>query len=246
MSPWEQMLADHYWPKSAQYFPLVTAHLNQHYQNLLAFESLDLPREGLQTLGLYPVVDSVEWLNRLMPLGINIIQLRLKNKTKQELRVEIQAAVELSKQFDCRLFINDFWQLAIEYGAYGVHIGQEDLFDADLSAIQQAGLRLGISTHGCYEFLLAQQLQPSYLAIGAIFPTKTKDMTGQIQGVENLQQTLQLATDIPVVAIGGINHARAEKGWQTGGDSIAVVTAITEADSPEASLKQFVELLTRH
>jgi hydroxymethylpyrimidine kinase/phosphomethylpyrimidine kinase/thiamine-phosphate diphosphorylase len=227
------------WPKSAQYFPLITDHLNQHYQDLSAFKSLGLSRDGSQKLGLYPVVDSVEWLKRLMPLGINIIQLRLKNKTKQELKSEIKAAVELSKQFDCRLFINDFWQLAIEYGAYGVHIGQEDLSDADLNIIQQSGLRLGISTHGCYEFLLAQQLRPSYLAIGAIFPTKTKDMTGQIQGVENLRQTLQLASDIPVVAIGGINHQLAEQVWQTGVDSVAVVTAITESKNAEIAVKQF-------
>jgi hydroxymethylpyrimidine kinase/phosphomethylpyrimidine kinase/thiamine-phosphate diphosphorylase len=113
------------------------------------------------------------------------------------------------------------------------------LQNADLKAIQKAGLRLGISTHGCYEFLLAQQLKPSYLAIGAIFSTKTKNMTGQIQGVENLKHILQLATDIPVVAIGGINHQRAEQVWQTGVDGIAVVTAITESDNAEIAVKQF-------
>ncbi len=168
--------------------------------------------------------------------------MRLKNKTDKELREQIKAAVAVCQTYDCRLFINDYWQLAIEYGAYGVHIGQEDLLDADLATIQQSGLRLGISTHGCYEFLLAQQLRPSYLAIGAIFPTKTKDMTGQIQGIDNLEQTLKLATDIPVVAIGGINHERAESVWQTGVDSIAVVTAITESDEPEHSANKFIKL----
>ncbi|MEW6990529.1 thiamine phosphate synthase [Colwelliaceae bacterium 6441] len=232
------------WPKNANDFPVVAAQVNQQYAQLPPFKSLGLPREGKQTLGLYPVVDSVEWLRRLMPLGIKIIQLRLKQKTAPELREQIQAAVALSKQYQCRLFINDFWQLAIEYGAYGVHIGQEDLLAADLTAIQQAGLRLGISTHGCYEFLLAQQLQPSYLAIGAIFPTKTKDMTGQIQGIESLSQTLALASDIPVVAIGGITQQRAANVWQTGVDSIAVVTAITEADDPEKSAQVFQDILT--
>ena len=143
------------------------------------------------------------------------------------------------------MFINDYWQLAIKHGAYGVHIGQEDLQNADLAAIQQAGLRLGISTHGCYEFLLAQQLKPSYLAIGAIFPTKTKNMTGQIQGIDNLKQILELATDIPVVAIGGINQQRAKKVWQTGVDSLAVVTAITESENAEIAVKQFQHLLLK-
>ena len=150
------------------------------------------------------------------------------------------------------MFINDFWQLAIKHGAYGVHIGQEDLADADLVAIQQSGIRLGISTHGCYEFILAQQLQPSYLAIGAIFPTKTKDMTGQIQGLDNLRQVLALRPEnmqkIPVVAIGGITLERAPEVIATGVDSFAVVTAITEAEqshgiSPEQAVIAFEKII---
>lgn len=179
-------------------------------------------------------------------MELKIIQLRVKNLNQDELDQVIMEAVNLAKDYDTRLFINDYWQLAIKHGAYGVHIGQEDLGDADLVQIQQAGLRVGISTHGCYEFLLAQQLQPSYLALGAIFPTKTKDMTEQIQGVENLRQLLALQPQlpnqkisrqqIPVVAIGGINLARAPQVLATGVDSIAVVTAITEAEDPEQAV----------
>jgi hydroxymethylpyrimidine kinase/phosphomethylpyrimidine kinase/thiamine-phosphate diphosphorylase len=231
------------WPNKAEYFPRISTKLTQKYSALAAFPSLDLINENANKLGLYPVVDSLYWLKRLFPLGLEIIQLRLKNKTDQEIEPFIIEAITLSKQFKTRLFINDYWQLAIKHGAYGVHIGQEDLQNADLAAIQQAGLRLGISTHGCYEFLLAQQLKPSYLAIGAIFPTKTKNMTGQIQGIENLKQILELATDIPVVAIGGINQQRAKQVWQTGVDSLAVVTAITESKNAEIAVKQFQHLL---
>jgi len=227
------------WPDNADVFPTISADLSQKYHTLPAFPSLALQGEKL---GLYPVVDSLYWLKRLFPLGLEVIQLRLKNKSGQEVELLIAEAVAISKQYKTRLFINDYWQLAIKHGAYGVHIGQEDLQDANLTKIQQAGLRLGISTHGCYEFLLAQQLRPSYLAIGAIFPTKTKNMTGQIQGLENLTQILQLATDIPVVAIGGINHQRAEQVWQTGVDSIAVVTAITESKNAEIAVKQFQQI----
>jgi len=228
------------WPTKADIFPKISADLSQKYLKLPGFPSLEL--QG-KKLGLYPVVDSLYWLKRLFPLGLEVIQLRLKNKSEEEVELLIAEAVAMSKQYKTRLFINDYWQLAIKHGAYGVHIGQEDLQDADLTSIQQAGLRLGISTHGCYEFLLAQQLQPSYLAIGAIFPTKTKNMTGQIQGVENLKQILQLATDIPVVAIGGISHQRAERVWQTGVDSVAVVTAITESENAEIAVKQFQQIL---
>jgi len=227
-------------------FPKVVDKVSLEYQKLAPFASLDLHGEKL---GLYPVIDSLYWLKRLLPLGLKIIQLRVKNLAPGELEQVIIEAVELAKDYDTRLFINDYWQLAIKHGAYGVHIGQEDLQDADLTVIQKAGVRLGISTHGCYEFLLAQQLQPSYLAIGAIFPTKTKDMTGQIQGLDNLKQVLGLrpenkALQIPVVAIGGITLERADKILATGVDSIAVVTAITEAEnshkiSPEQAVDKF-------
>ena len=236
------------WPQQAVYFPRIITELTAKYQYLPAFPSLGFERVArsnnssnpqAEKLGLYPVIDSLTWLKRLLPLKLNIIQLRIKNKTQEELDSIIKQAVELCSNTTTRLFINDYWQLAIKHGAYGVHIGQEDLQDADLAKIQQAGVRLGISTHGCYEFLLAQQLQPSYLAIGAIFPTKTKNMTGQIQGIKNLYETLQLAEHIPVVAIGGINHERAADVLATGVDSIAVVTAITEAESPELSVAYF-------
>lgn len=231
------------WPRQKRYFPEVSSFITHKYQHLPAFKSLGISRHKEnswnQKLGLYPVIDSIYWLKRLLPLGLEIIQLRIKNKSDAELDNIIAEAVELSRSFKTRLFINDHWQLAIKHSAYGVHIGQEDLLTTPIEKIHKAGIRLGISTHGCYEFLLAQQLKPSYLAIGAIYPTKTKNMTGQIQGVDNLADILALSADIPVVAIGGINYKRAPEVLATGVDSIAVVTAITEADNPEQAVEAF-------
>ena len=234
--------------KSAQenkIFPTVVDDLHQTYQHLSAFKSLNLKGEKL---GLYPVIDSIDWLKRLLPLGLHIIQLRIKNLSQVALELIIEEAVSLAKKYNTRLFINDYWQLAIKYGAYGVHIGQEDLGASDLNKIHQAGIRLGISTHGWYEFLLAQQLQPSYLAIGAIFPTQTKDMTGQIQGLENLQQLVTLSAqypehNIPIVAIGGINLARVAQVLATGVNSIGVVTAITKAEHPIRAVADLTALI---
>lgn len=231
---------------AVKYFPKVVDEINQKNSHLPPFNSLNLQGEKL---GLYPVIDSIEWLKRLLPLGLKIIQLRVKNLVHSELEQVIIEAINLAKNSNTRLFINDYWQLAIKHGAYGVHIGQEDLLEADLAKIQLAGVRLGISTHGSYEFLLAQQLQPSYLAIGAIFPTKTKDMTGQIQGIDNLQQLLTLMPAKPkqaisVVAIGGINFERAPEVLATGVDSIAVVTAITKASNPEQAATKLANLTT--
>jgi len=229
------------WPKQVQYFPEITDDFNKRLQLNHNFGSLGL--KAKEKVGLYPVVDSIDWLESLLPLNLNIIQLRLKKLDKDELESTIIKAINLSRDYQCRLFINDHWQLAIKHNAYGVHIGQEDLQRTDLKAISKAGLRLGISTHGCYEFLLAQQLSPSYLAIGAIFPTQTKDMTGQIQGLNNLQHLLTLRSDIPVVAIGGINLERAGDVWKTGVDGIAVVTAITKAKCAKKAVSAFNKII---
>ncbi|MBA6289749.1 thiamine phosphate synthase [Colwellia sp. MB3u-4] len=230
------------WPTKLRYFPSVISPLNQQVKFSPNFPSLGLADS--EKLGLYPVVDSLAWLECLLPLHLNIIQLRIKSENTAELALLIEKAVSLASNYNCRLFINDHWQLAIKYGAYGVHIGQEDLNSADLKAIAKSGLRLGISTHGCYEFLLAKQLQPSYLAIGAIFPTNTKDMTGQIQGLTNLRQILALADNIPIVAIGGINQQRLELVWRTGVSAVAVVTAITQAKQPFIATQTMQALLS--
>lgn len=212
-------------PKATKYFPKVVR------PNVVSENSTSFAELG-RRIGLYPVVDSAKWIERLAQTGITTIQLRLKNKTEVELKNEISRAIAIAKQHHLQLFINDYWQLAIELGAYGVHLGQEDLESADLKAIQEAGSRLGISTHGDFEFILAQQLKPSYLAVGAIYPTKTKDMTGQIQGTERLKRFVKRAGSTPVVAIGGINNETLNDVLCTGVDMVAVVSAVTKAKNP--------------
>lgn len=133
-------------------------------------------------LGLYPVVDSVDWIARLLDWGVSTLQLRIKDPQATDLEQQIQQAIELGRRYQARLFINDYWQLAIKHGAYGVHLGQEDIQTADLDALRQAGLRLGISTHDAAELAEALALKPSYVALGHIFPTQTKEMPSQPQG----------------------------------------------------------------
>jgi len=207
-----------------------------------SFES-DFAATDTHVLGLYPVVSSVGWIRRLLEMGVKTIQYREKQLQGEALKQAIAEVIELGRKHQARLFINDHWQLAIELGAYGIHLGQEDLADCDLSQIKSAGIRLGVSTHGHYEMLKIMQLKPSYLAVGAIFPTRTKDMTGQIQGVKTLQDLVKLNPDIPMVAIGGITLERASKVAATGVGSIAVVTAITEADDPEAAVQAFNQII---
>ncbi|CAM4071926.1 thiamine phosphate synthase [Pseudoalteromonas byunsanensis] len=190
-------------------------------------------------LGLYAVVDSVDWVEKCLSAGVPTVQLRVKNAAPEALEADIQTAVTLGKKYQARVFINDYWQLAIKHGAYGVHLGQEDLSEANLQAIQEAGLKLGVSTHGFYEMLRAHNYRPSYLAFGAIYPTTTKDMTGQIQGLEKLSHFVPLmAGHYPTVAIGGIDLSVASEVAKTGVGSIAVVRAITESEDHVNAIEQ--------
>ncbi|EPH6764806.1 thiamine phosphate synthase [Cronobacter dublinensis] len=193
-------------------------------------------------LGLYPVVDSVEWIARLLEAGVRTLQLRIKDKTDADVEADVRAAIDLGKRYHARLFINDYWRLAIKHQAYGVHLGQEDLQTADLNAIRAAGLRLGVSTHDDMEIDVALAVRPSYIALGHVFPTQTKQMPSAPQGLAQLAAHVQRLGDYPTVAIGGISLARAPAVLETGVSSIAVVSAITQAADWRAATQQLLEL----
>jgi hydroxymethylpyrimidine kinase / phosphomethylpyrimidine kinase / thiamine-phosphate diphosphorylase len=229
-------LQHHSWPAEYRYFP--TLHWPEYSEQLpqqrqyAGFASMGTP------IGLYPVIDSVHWLKRLLPLKPDVIQLRIKQGSGNEIEQQIAEAVQLSHTYNLRLFINDHWQLAIKYAAYGVHLGQEDLEQADLNAIAQAGLRLGISSHSYIELLRARQLNPSYIALGHIFATQTKQMPSKPQGLRRLSHYAALCRDIPTVAIGGIDMQRLEAVINCGVDGVAVVSAITKSANPESAFSQ--------
>lgn len=194
-------------------------------------------------LGLYPVVDSVEWIERLLKIGVTTLQLRIKDKQPDDVEQEIIEAIKLGKQYHARLFINDYWQLAIKHHAYGVHLGQEDLDIADLNAIKQSGLRLGISTHDEVELQRAKTLRPSYIALGHIFPTTTKDMPSKPQGLKALKHQVEQTPDFPTVAIGGIALERVPDVVATGVGSVALVSAITKAPDWQQVTRKLLELV---
>ncbi|ELY4159964.1 thiamine phosphate synthase [Cronobacter turicensis] len=193
-------------------------------------------------LGLYPVVDSVGWITRLLEAGVRTLQLRIKDKTEAEAEADVAAAIALGQRYHARLFINDYWRLAIKHQAYGVHLGQEDLETADPDAIRRAGLRLGVSTHDDMEIDVALAVRPSYIALGHVFPTQTKQMPSAPQGLAQLAAHVERLGDYPTVAIGGISLERAPAVLETGVGSIAVVSAITHAPDWRAATRRLLEL----
>ncbi len=199
-------------------------------------------------LGLYAVVDSADWVARVVTAGVRTVQLRIKDAEGEQhramVRGEIRGSIDTARAAGAQLFINDHWQLAIEEGAYGVHLGQEDLHIADLAAIRQAGLRLGISTHAYWEVCRAWALQPSYIACGPIHPTKAKAMPWIPQGNDNLAYWCKLLP-LPVVGIAGMDVERSEQAARTGASGVAVISAITAAASPETAITQLQRALQR-
>ena len=194
-------------------------------------------------LGLYPVVDSVDWIARLLEWGVKTLQLRIKDPQAADLEQQIMQAIELGRRYQARLFINDYRQLAIKHGAYGVHLGQEDIQIADLDALRNAGLRLGISTHDPVELAEALTIRPSYVALGHIFPTQTKDMPSQPQGLARLRECVLQSGDCPTVAIGGISEERVPQVLATGVGSVALVSAITKAADPKAATERLLRMI---
>lgn len=192
-------------------------------------------------LGFYPVVPDAAWVQRLLDWGVRTIQLRFKaaGHTPADIEREVRAAVEAGKKVPgAQVFINDHWQLALQAGAYGVHLGQEDLDTADLSALRRAGVRLGLSTHTPAELVRAKAAQPSYLAIGPIYPTTLKVMPYAPVGLAQLKEWVPLAAPYPVVAIGGISLERMPGVLACGVDGVAVVSAVTLAADPESAAHQ--------
>jgi thiamine-phosphate pyrophosphorylase len=188
----------------------------------------------------YPVVDSVAWVARLALLGAGTIQLRAKNLNDADALQLVIDALEVIRGTRARLVVNDYWRAAIEAKAQHLHLGQEDLTDADLDAIRAAGLTLGISTHDDAELATALAARPDYVALGPIFPTTLKSMRFAPQGIAKISEWKKRVGNIPLVAIGGIKFEQSAEIFAAGADSIAVVSDVTQNADPDARVKQWL------
>ena len=189
----------------------------------------------------YPIFDSADWIERLVPLGIKLVQLRIKDLPEDDIAQHIRRAQAVCRQHNCTLIINDYWQLAMSMGCEWVHLGQEDLDTADIDAIRAAGLRLGISTHDHQELKRALALSPDYVALGPVYPTILKKMKWHEQGLDRVTEWKSLVGNVPLVAIGGMSVDRAALAFSAGADIVAAVTDITLHANPELRVKQWLE-----
>jgi thiamine-phosphate pyrophosphorylase len=188
----------------------------------------------------YPVVDSVAWVARLVRLGVGTVQLRAKELDDGAALQLVTDALAMTKDTPTKLVVNDYWRAAIVAGAKHLHLGQEDLAAADLAAIRQAGLTLGISTHDDDELETALRAKPDYVALGPIFPTTLKSMRFAPQGIPKIAEWKKRVGNIPLVAIGGIKLEQAPAIFAAGADSIAVVSDVTQHADPDARVRAWL------
>jgi thiamine-phosphate pyrophosphorylase len=193
----------------------------------------------------YPVVDSVAWVARLAKLGVGTVQLRAKDLDDGAALQIVTDALEATKGTQTKLVVNDYWRAAIVAGAKHLHLGQEDLVEADLDAIRDAGLTLGISTHDDAELETALRAKPDYIALGPIFPTMLKSMRFAPQGIAKITEWKKRIDNIPLVAIGGIKFEQAPAIFAAGADSIAVVSDVTQHADPDARVRAWLQIFAQ-
>jgi thiamine-phosphate pyrophosphorylase len=190
----------------------------------------------------YPIFDHADWLRRMLPLGVKLVQLRIKDQSDAVVREQIALSRELCRQHGTVLVVNDHWQQAIDAGCDWIHLGQEDLDEADLQAIRKAGLKLGVSTHDGDELERVLAMDPDYVALGPVYPTILKKMKWKQQGLPRVTEWKARVGDIPLVGIGGMSVERAPGVLQAGADIVSVVTDITLNAAPETRVRQWIEV----
>jgi thiamine-phosphate diphosphorylase len=218
-------------------------------------QAMKFPKYPKNSIGFYPIVPDLEWLIKLVEWGAQTIQLRIKeidlfksfnnkNEAYHDLSRQIQEASDFCKKKDVALIVNDHWYLASKYGAFGIHLGQEDLdvlSEDDLKSIKESRMIVGISTHNFKELERALKLEPSYIALGPVFPTTCKSLSYGPHGLGKIKEWCQ-QTSIPIVAIGGMKAEHIKMALENGASGIAVISDILKDPKPEHKVQEWLRL----
>lgn len=188
----------------------------------------------------YPVVPDSGWVAKLVAVGTKLIQLRVKDRPDAEVRRQVREARTICATHGAQLIVNDYWQVAIDEDCDFVHLGQEDLIDADVRALRRASTRIGVSTHDHAELEKGLAVDPDYIALGPIYPTKLKQMPWAPQGTARLGEWKKLVGGRPLVAIGGLTLDRALLCLKAGADVVSVVGDIVNHADPVGQAKAWI------
>lgn len=188
----------------------------------------------------YLIVDDLEWVSRLVPIGVKLVQIRIKERSDADVREQIRGAKALCKEYGAQLVVNDYWQIAIDEGCDFVHLGQEDLQAADVPAIRRAEIKIGVSTHDDTELEAALAIAPAYVALGPVYPTILKKMPWAPQGLGRVREWKDRVGEVPLVGIGGLTVERAAGVLNAGADLVSVVTDVSLHENPEERVRQWL------
>ena len=202
--------------------------------------------EKLRLARFYPIVPDIDWLRRIVPLGVKLVQLRIKDGARVGILEQTRQALELTRSYGCQLILNDYWEVALEAGADFVHLGQDDLRHSDIRAIKRAGIRFGVSTHDEAELATTLASEPDYVALGPIYETKLKAMPWAPQGLDRIKEWRSRIGSLPLVAIGGLTPERAAGVIAAGADSLAVITDFLTSTDPEARIGLWLRQTASH
>jgi thiamine-phosphate pyrophosphorylase len=189
----------------------------------------------------YPIVPDIDWLARIVPLGVKLVQLRIKDQARADIIDQTREALRLTRAHDCQLVLNDYWDIALDTGVDFIHLGQDDLRHADLAAVRRAGIRFGVSTHDDAELAAALASEPDYVALGPIYETRLKAMPWGPQGLDRVKEWRARIGRLPLVAIGGLTPERAPGVIAAGADSLAVITDFVTSPDPEARIRLWLK-----
>jgi len=198
---------------------------------------------------IYPITNTkitnlphAEQVEKMIDGGAKIIQLREKHHAPKDFYADAKKALEFARKTGVKIIINDRVDVALALKADGVHLGQDDLPPEYAREILGANAIIGFSTHNVAQALEAVKLPIDYIAIGPVFPTKTKSNPDKIVGLEGVKQVREAIGDFPLVAIGGITLENFTDVLNAGADSAAIISDLfPDIDNIAKRMKIFLD-----
>jgi len=188
---------------------------------------------------IYPILNltdtstresSKHMIHAYLDAGIDLFQVRAKQLSDRDFCLWVEFCLKESSRTACRVLVNDRPDIAIATGAAGVHLGQTDLPPTLIRENFSSELILGLSCHSEEQIACAPLQALDYVALGPIFPTKTKANPDPTIGLEKLSHCCELLrtrnSDIPIVAIGGIEISSVRQVIDHGANSVALISAL--------------------
>ena len=186
----------------------------------------------------YPIVPNLDWLERLLPLDVRMMQLRLRDASPAEIDRQVARGLMLCRRGGCQFVVAGHWEAAIRHGADFLHLDSGDLAEADLDAIRGAGIRLGLSAFNQADMMSVLDAEPDYIAYGPVYETHPPALSRPTQGIERIT-IWATSVPCPLVANGGIAFENADAVWHAGAHAIAVGADFLTHPEPEARVRQW-------